>query len=223
MSQLAPVFLLLLLPLSSHSTQSIRSKFHIAQCPSRTRLHALRPTPTPAMDPALIEEEDDNVCKAWTMDEDRQLLAMMQQRRTPVEVAATLKRGLQGCLARVKKMNDVNSSACLRLSDASSHPNSNPNPSISQKASIDAPTAPAPALRPFSDVLPRILYDDSLALSDFSFVYTDRSGCSNTNPNPNPNTNLLLRLHRQVYKGPRGEERRLGYNSVLSLLKIIHV
>lgn len=109
---------------------------------------------------AGADDGDDNMCTAWTLDDDRHLFEAMERGTGVVEIATALKRGISGVNARMKKIKDTKSTAYQRLF-----------PSLDDDETGNAKDG---GLRPFNEVLGRILYDPSLSLTDFSFVYLDR-------------------------------------------------
>lgn len=156
------------------------------------------------MSTSAEDGEDDNMCTAWTLEDDRHLFEAMERGVDPVEIATALRRGLSGVNARMRKIKDMKSTAYQRLFAAA--------PASHDEAS-SASSAKDGGLRPFNEVLGRILYDPSLTLSDFSFIYLDREEgevqrcAADSNDSVKGKERMLIkalpehRIQRLLYKG----------------------
>ena len=109
------------------------------------------------------------MCRRWSVEDDRALYEMHDAGKLDLtEMAQALQRGNSGTAARLRRLLDVNSKQYLRLFGAPglSHRDSQP-------AGVGGGGGGA-GLRPFSDILSKLLFDPSLNPSDFFFVYEDR-------------------------------------------------
>eukprot|EP01038_Epipyxis_sp_PR26KG_P015745 gene15745-21315_t len=101
----------------------------------------------------LLNDEDDNKCTPWTLEEDK-LLIQECSRFSIEELSKIMKRGIKGTQKRLENLNNPKHKAYARFYGIESL----------QEIS----------LRPCRDVIERILWDGSLQAIDFSFVYLDR-------------------------------------------------
>lgn len=120
-------------------------------------------------------EEDDNMFRRWSIEEDRLLYNYYKNSVAKFEIttiAAQLKRGINGTKARLKRILNKDDKVFLRL--FGSPPSSLSSSSSSEGVADFGSTTSGAKLRPFSDVITKILYDPMLIQSDFTFVYEDR-------------------------------------------------
>jgi len=131
--------------------------------------------PTPAGsdegDSGELEDEEDNICTPWTLEDDRILYARYRS-GVPVEaICAELKRGYNGVQERWKSINNPNHNAFLRLFPRSANRDASTSSTTGDDASKKA------KVRPCKVVIQRILWgqEQQLGMMEyFSFTYTDR-------------------------------------------------
>jgi len=106
------------------------------------------------------EYDSDNMSTRWSIEDDRTLYTYYEKaggEEALEEVARQLKRGVRGTKARLKKLMDRDSKPYLRLFGRG-----------------EEESLPSTGLRPFSEVVTKLLYDPALNSADFYFTYEDR-------------------------------------------------
>jgi uncharacterized protein (UPF0248 family) len=112
-----------------------------------------------------IPEPMANLYHEWTLEQDQMLWE--HRRKTPVEQASILGRGLNGVQSRLSKLKDVDSPAYERLFAQ--------KPSPKQQQEQQGEHQPyKEKLVPASEVLRRIQWDYMLKAEDFSILHYDR-------------------------------------------------
>lgn len=103
------------------------------------------------------DEEEDNICRRWSLDDDKELYTgVVLMGRTVMDMAIALKRGINGTQQRLLAIQNPKKNAYKRL------------------FGIDPSLDIRNFLRPVQDVIERIIWDPSLPTEHFSFVYQDR-------------------------------------------------
>jgi uncharacterized protein (UPF0248 family) len=152
------------LPSSAFNTAYQRPAFLLASnrhfFQTSTRLSLKGDDVTDTTNNMSIPEPMVNLYQEWTPEQDQMLWDY--RRKTPVELASILGRGLNGVQARLSKLKDVDSPAYERL--------------FSQKSpkQQDQPEASKEKLVPASEVLRRVQWDYMLKAEDFSILHYDR-------------------------------------------------
>lgn len=104
-----------------------------------------------------------NLYQEWTLEQDQMLWE--HRRKTPVELASILGRGLNGVQARLSKLKDRNNPAYERLFAQKS-------PKQQEEEQQQQPSKEK--LVPASEVLRRVQWDYMLKAEDFSILHYDR-------------------------------------------------
>lgn len=98
-----------------------------------------------------------NACMPWLEEEDKYLYENFIQGKGTAHIASELRRGLVGVQKRIDDINNPSHFAHIRL--------------FGEFCSNDKKKK---YLRPCKDILQRLLWDDSIDIDDFTFVYSDR-------------------------------------------------
>jgi uncharacterized protein (UPF0248 family) len=106
----------------------------------------------------------ENIYSEWTVEDDR--LLHDNRHLSLVKLASLLGRGMHGVESRIKKINDVNSMAYVRLFGAGGKPDECVLSSDTDSGSN--------RLTPAKEVLRRIKWDDTLPSSSFTILHYDR-------------------------------------------------
>ena len=151
---------------------------------SKTRSYSSEKHTDELLMAAIAKQDDDNVFKRWSVEEDT-ILYQGHKNGVPLEeLCITLKRGFQGVKARLKHINNPDHKAYLRLFGTTM----NKSYGILD-VDINKPLTSV-YLRPCGEVIGRILWDPSLDLKDFSFIYSDRYNGLIEMPANSKNTNV---------------------------------
>jgi hypothetical protein len=121
------------------------------------------------------DDDNNNVFLAWSLEDDRALYEGYKTGKSIEELCLQLRRGYQGVKMRIKAINNPDNKAFLRLfgglvGDALEESEGSLSASAKKNGDVRA-------LRPCCDVIERILWDKSLNVDDFSFIYRDRYVC----------------------------------------------
>jgi len=114
------------------------------------------------------EEEEDNVHKPWSIEDDKMLIKEAEKGESIENLCRLLKRGNNGVKARLSSLRNRNSKPFMRLFGSKGVDKSM---KIEEVSSAISETN---TLRPVDEVITKLLWDQTLNLEDFSFVYTDR-------------------------------------------------
>lgn len=131
-----------------------------------------------------------NLYREWTLEQDQLLWKYYQddRKRSPVELASLLGRGMRGVEARLAKLQDVSSPAYERLFSSSNANEDNDNNSQQQQ---QQPSSTKTKLVPVGEVLRRIEWDYMLSAKDFSILHYDRVDDTTVeSPLEAPNTSI---------------------------------
>lgn len=150
----------------SHTTHSTLSLFKPTTKTNNVQLTILRSTSTHNNDnDASSELKMENIYTEWTIEDDKILFKNIDQ---PIhKVASILGRGLNGVVARKKKLKNIQSAAYQRLFIGN---NNDTEKNHENESSNDN----SKKLVPVKEVLRRIKWDVSLDAKDFTVSYYDR-------------------------------------------------
>jgi len=146
------------------------------------------------------EEEEDNIHKQWSIDDDRVLIARADQGESIESLCVLLKRGRNGVKARIASLRNRDSKPFQRLYGGAARDKSMQlEEEEEEEGKVRCAKGGTLLLRPISDVITKLLWDQTLELKDFSFVYTDRfdglceRSCSSANENVKGKERLLIK------------------------------
>jgi len=127
---------------------------------------------------------DNNVMMRWTLEDDKILYEGFKVGESLEDLCDTLKRGYQGCKARLNHLNNPNHKAYMRYFGTK----------IEESSEVERIS-----LRPCMDCIERIIWDPLLDINDFSFIYEDRfdglyeKPCGSTNENVKGPERMLVK------------------------------